>query len=95
MAISLNEYRKRYDAIRRLMKDRKMDCLLIAGLPDDFNLGNIRYVTGYGRGEYCVFSLEGKPVLLFNTAPKLTSRLSRMIEALELIDAKESFNLIE
>ncbi|MCR4394435.1 MAG: M24 family metallopeptidase [Dehalococcoidales bacterium] len=95
MAISLNEYRKRYDAIRRLMKDHKMDCLLIVGLPDDFNRGNIRYITGYGRGGYCLFPIEGKPGLFFNAVPKSTSRLSGMIEALELIDLKESVNLIE
>jgi len=72
MAVSLNEYRRLHDAIRRLMKDHKMGYLLIAGLPDDFNRGNIRYITGYGRGGYCLFPLEGKPVFSSTQYKKAT-----------------------
>jgi hypothetical protein len=52
MGISLQEFQRRYGEIREVMEKEHLDCLLIVGLNDDFNRGNIRYVTGLGRGGY-------------------------------------------
>ena len=61
MSISLQEFERRYAAIRKAMEKERLDCLLVVGLNDDFNRGNIRYVTGLGRGGCCILPLEGKP----------------------------------
>jgi Xaa-Pro aminopeptidase len=74
MSISLNEYNRRYAAIREWMKDNNVDCILAAGRPDNFNRGNIRYLTGLGNGGYCFFPLEGRPVLLVNRKAEFSSR---------------------
>ena len=66
MAISEKEYLRRYLAIRESMKKDGLDSLLIVGLSDDFNRGNIRYITGSGRGGCCVFPFQGKPVFFTN-----------------------------
>ena len=66
MSISQQEFKRRYAAIRELMKKDELDCLLVVGLSDDFNRGNIRYITGSGRGDV-VFS-HWKVVLFFSQA---------------------------
>ena len=90
MGISRREYERRYTAIRRRMKQDGIDCLLIYGLGDDFNRGNIRYVTGSGRGGACVFPLEGKPVFLTGPGQSASPKIPKTIEAHELLDLRET-----
>jgi Xaa-Pro aminopeptidase len=86
MSISPVEYERRYAAIRALMKDEAIDCLLVVGLPDDFNRGNIRYITGSGRGGCCIFPGEGTPVLLAGINQSRSPKLGRTVSALEMLD---------
>jgi Xaa-Pro aminopeptidase len=74
MSISQAEFNRRYTAIREWMKSNEVDCIVAAGRPDYFNRGNIRYLTGLGNGGYCLFPLEGPPVLLVNRKAELASR---------------------
>jgi Xaa-Pro aminopeptidase len=90
MSISRQEYERRYAAIRELMKEMVVDCLLVVGLPDDFNRGNIRYITGSGRGGCCIFPPEGAPVLLTGPAPATSPKLRRTMDALDLLDLRET-----
>jgi len=90
MSISQQEYKRRYTAIRELMKKDELDCLLVVGLSDDFNRGNIRYITGSGRGGSCVFPLEGRPVLLTGPNQSASPKLRRTVGALELLDLRET-----
>ena len=62
MAISEREYERRYEAIRKLMLKDGLESLVVLGRADDFNRGNIRYITGSGRGGCCFFPREGRPV---------------------------------
>jgi Xaa-Pro aminopeptidase len=93
MSIPKQEYERRYSAIRQQMRTAGMDCLLVYGLSDDFNRGNIRYLTGTGRGGCCIFPLAGKPVFLINPNQS-ASQIRKMIDAWDLLDLKESSNLI-
>ena len=70
------------------MKKERLDCLLIVGLNDDFNRGNIRYVTGLGRGGCCIFPLEGRPVFLANPVLTASRKLPRFMAAVDLLDLK-------
>ena len=72
------------------MKGDEIDCLLIIGLPDDFNRGNIRYITGSGRGGCCIFPAEGAPVLLTGINQSKSPKLHRTIGALDLLDIRET-----
>jgi Xaa-Pro aminopeptidase len=90
MGISEKEYKCRYTAIREQMITKQLDCLLIVGLSDDFNRGNIRYVTGFGRGGCCIFPLEGNPVFFISSLPLGRKKFSRMISAIDLLDLKET-----
>jgi Xaa-Pro aminopeptidase len=90
MSISQLEFKRRYSAIREQMKKEELDCLLIVGLPDDFNRGNIRYITGFGRGGCCIFPLEGNPVFFISTLPLGLKKFSRMITAFDLLDLRET-----
>lgn len=95
MAISEKEYLRRYKGIRELMKKDGLDSLLIVGLSDDFNRGNIRYITGNGRGGCCIFPLEGKPVYLVNPNQLASPKLPRTLEAFGLLELKETANYPE
>jgi len=95
MAISEKEYNRRYTAIRKLMQRDGLDSLLVAGLPDDFNRGNIRYITGSGRGGYCLFPLEGSPVLLTNSILSRSPKFPRTVEAYNLLELRETLNPID
>ncbi|MBN1177290.1 MAG: aminopeptidase P family protein [Dehalococcoidales bacterium] len=95
MSISRQEYERRYAEIRRRMEQEGIDCLLIAGLGDDFNRGNIRYVTGSGRGGTCVYPLEGKPVLLTGPGQSTSPKIPKTVEAFELLDLRETDNPAE
>ena len=92
MGISQQEFKLRYAAIRKLMKKEGLDCLLVVGLSDDFNRGNIRYITGSGRGGCCIFPLEGAPVLLTGQNQSVSPKLRRTVEALDLLDLRETAN---
>jgi Xaa-Pro dipeptidase len=95
MSISQQEYKRRYAAIREIMKRDGLDCLLVVGLSDDFNRGNIRYITGSGRGGCCIFPLEGDPVLLAAPGPSTSPKLRRTIGALDLLELRETPNSVE
>ena len=92
MSISQQEFKRRYTAIRELMKRDELDCILIVGLSDDFNRGNIRYITGSGRGGCCIFPSEGAPVLLTGPNQSASPKLRRTVGALDLLDLRETAN---
>ena len=95
MSISQQEFERRYMAIRELMKREELDCLLIVGLSDDFNRGNIRYITGSGNGGCCIFPLEGAPVFLIRPYQRAWVKLRRTIGAIDLLDLRETSNPTE
>ena len=86
MGISSQEFQRRYREIREAMKKERLDCLLIVGLNEDFNRGNIRYVTGLGRGGCCIFPLEGRPVFLANPVLTASRKLPKFMAAVDLLD---------
>lgn len=88
MSISSQEFQRRYREIREAMEKERLDCLLIVGLNDDFNRGNIRYVTGLGRGGCCIFPLEGRPVFLANSVLTASRKLPKFMAAVDLLDLK-------
>jgi Xaa-Pro aminopeptidase len=95
MGISNREFGRRYTAIRKQMKKEEIDCLLVVGTADDFNRGNIRYITGHGRGGCCIFPLEGKPVFLMGPGQAASPKISKTVEAHELLDLRETDNAAE
>jgi Xaa-Pro dipeptidase len=86
MGISSQEFQRRYREIREVMKKERLDCLLIVGLNEDFNRGNIRYVTGLGRGGCCIFPLKGRPVFLANPVLTASRKLPKFMAAVDLLD---------
>jgi Xaa-Pro aminopeptidase len=95
MSISRQEYERRYAAIRELMRRDGLDCLLVVGLGDDFNRGNIRYITGSGRGGCCVFPREGKPVFLQGPGQASSPKIKQTVDAHRLLDLRETDNPAE
>jgi len=93
MAITENEYQRRYTLIRQQMRKENLDSLLIVGLGDDFNRGNIRYITGYGRGGCCLFSQEQAPVFFISPIQWNSPKLPHVIEALNLLDLRAQNDL--
>jgi Xaa-Pro aminopeptidase len=92
MAISEREYMNRYKAIRELMAKEGLDCLLVAGTGDDFNRGNIRYLTGSGRGGYCVLGPEDSPVFLTGPNQSTNPKFPLTVEAFNLLELKETID---
>jgi Xaa-Pro aminopeptidase len=90
MSISQQEFQRRYKAIRALMEKDELDSLLIIGLGDDFNRGNIRYITGSGRGGCCIFPMEGSPIFFMGVQQLASPKLSATLAALELLDLQET-----
>jgi Xaa-Pro aminopeptidase len=90
MAISNNEFQRRYQALRGEMRRASLESLLVIGAGDDFNRGNIRYLTGSGRGGCCVLKPEGPPVFLTTPNQRANPKLRRTIEALDLLDLRET-----
>jgi Xaa-Pro aminopeptidase len=90
MAISEREYERRYKSIRQLIANGQLDCLIIIGKADDFNRGNIRYVTGSGRGGCCIFPKEGRPVFFCGPGQSVSPKNKKTIEAVNLLDLKET-----
>ena len=97
MSISNKEYQRRYVAIRELMKKEGLDSILVAGMSDDLNRGNIRYITGSGLGGFCIIPAEGKPIDLTIPTPngKINSKLRKIKEAFDLLDFREAANPFE
>jgi Xaa-Pro aminopeptidase/Xaa-Pro dipeptidase len=95
MSISQQEFKRRYTAIRERMKREELDCLLVVGLADDFNRGNIRYVTGSGNGGCCILPLEGVPVFLVRPYQKNSPKLRKTVGAVDLLDLRETSNPAE
>jgi Xaa-Pro aminopeptidase len=90
MGISLNEFQRRHAAIRGLMEADGLDSLLVVGLADDFNRGNIRYITGSGRGGCCIFHREGRPVFLTGPRQSTSPKLRHTMAALDLLELRET-----
>jgi Xaa-Pro aminopeptidase len=88
MGISLQEYSRRHAAIREQMRRDGLDSLLIAGLSDDFNRGNIRYITGSGRGGYCILPLEGDPDYFSSSLLARSSKFPKTVEAHPLLQIR-------
>jgi Xaa-Pro aminopeptidase len=95
MGISHQEYQRRYAAIRELMKKDGLDSLLVFGISDDFNRGNIRYITGSGRGGCCVFPREGQPVFLTMPNQMASPKLRKTVDAFDLLDFRETADAVE
>jgi Xaa-Pro aminopeptidase len=92
MSISQQEFKRRYGAIREQMEKDELDCLLIVGLANDFNRGNIRYITGSGRGGCCIFPLEGPPVFFISPIHSASHKLHKLMAAMDLLDLREAAN---
>jgi Xaa-Pro aminopeptidase len=90
MAISKQEFQRRYKAIRALMEEAGLDSLLVVGLGDDFHRGNIRYITGSGRGGCCIFPREGTPIFLTGIRQSSSPKLRLTMAAIELLDLQET-----
>ncbi len=95
MAISMQEFQRRHAAIRDLMKADGLDSLLIVGLNDDFSRGNIRYVTGLGRGGCCIFPSEGPPVFLADPILSTSPKLPGFMSGHELLDLRGTTTPVE
>ena len=95
MSISSREFKRRYVAIREMMRKEELDCLLIVGLSDDFNRGNIRYITGSGRGGCCLFPREGTPVLLVGPNQSASPKIRKTVEAFDLFKLRETTDPVE
>jgi Xaa-Pro aminopeptidase len=95
MGISNQEYRRRFTSIRKVMKKEGLDSILVIGISDDFNRGNIRYITGSGRGGTCIFPPEGSPIMLAMPNALASSKLPRTMEAFDLLTIRETTNNIE
>jgi Xaa-Pro aminopeptidase len=90
MSISHQEYERRYAAIRELMKIDGLDCLVVIGRGDDFNRGNIRYITGSGGGGCVIFPLEGRPVFFVGMNQSTSPKIRKTIDAVDLLDLRET-----
>jgi len=90
MSISSGEFQRRYTAIREVMDADGLDRLLVIGLADDFNRGNIRYITGSGRGGCCIFPREGRPVFLTGPRQSASPKLRHTMAALDLLELRET-----
>ncbi|HVN94831.1 MAG TPA: M24 family metallopeptidase [Syntrophorhabdaceae bacterium] len=67
MSFSLNERDRRYEAIRRLMREAGLDNLVIVGRDSHTARGNLRYVSNHGVNfgeQYCLFPVDSDPVFL-------------------------------
>lgn len=78
-----------------MMNKDGLDSLLIVGIADDFNRGNVRYITGTGRGGCCVFPAEGKPVFLVAPNALVSPKLPKTLEAFNLLELVETANAPE
>jgi Xaa-Pro aminopeptidase len=77
------------------MKKEGFDSLLIYGLNEDFNRGNIRYVTGLGRGGCCIFPLDGTPVFLCDPIFATSPKVGKFMAARSLLDLKGTTSTVD
>jgi len=89
MSISKREFLRRYDAIRRMMKDEQIDCLVISGRSDYFARGNIRYVTNLSFGGQLLFPAEGRPVYFLSANQISSPKHEKAGPVRELCELKE------
>jgi Xaa-Pro aminopeptidase len=89
MSISKQEFKRRYDAIRLMMKDEEIGCLVIAGRSDYFARGNIRYITNLPFGGYALFPCEGKPVYFLSANQISSPKHENAGPIHELLELKE------
>ena len=95
MTVSRREFERRYAGIRHKMEKDELDCLLVVGLSDDFNRGNIRYITGSGRGGCCLFPYDGRPVLLTGPNQSTSPKMRKTASAFDLLELRETADPIE
>lgn len=81
------EMKRRWEAIRRLMIPRQIDCLIVAGVSGGVGLttADLQYVSNlymtFGDPGYCILPLYGSPALCLSRAfpqAKLTSWISEI-----------------
>ncbi|MBI5443821.1 MAG: aminopeptidase P family protein [Deltaproteobacteria bacterium] len=89
MGISRQEFMRRHDAVRRMMKEEQVDCLVIAGRSDYFARGNVRYVTHLPFGGYVLFPAEGKPIYFLSTNQISSPKHDKAGPVRELVEFKE------
>jgi Xaa-Pro aminopeptidase len=71
---SRQEYERRYDALRRAMRERGLDCLAVHGAPlyfgTDPGAPNLVYLSAYAPAlsGYVIFPLEGAPMMAIYVA---------------------------
>jgi Xaa-Pro aminopeptidase len=90
MSISKQEFRRRHKAIQKLMETDGLDSLLVVGRGDDFSRGNIRYITGSGRGGCCIVPQEGLPFFLTGLRQSTSPKLRLTMSAIELLELRET-----
>ncbi|HEU4342358.1 MAG TPA: M24 family metallopeptidase [Candidatus Binatia bacterium] len=88
---SAAEYRRRYENIRKMMREMKLDCLLIIGGSGAYGRlwFNFRYVTNMmGKAEmanYCLFPKEGDPCLVVRLGHSLAGGMLARTVVREII----------
>jgi Xaa-Pro aminopeptidase len=90
MSISKHEFQRRHKAIQKLMETDGLDSLLVIGRGDDFSRGNIRYITGSGRGGCCIVPREGPPFFLTGLRQSTSPKLRVTMSAIELLELRET-----
>jgi Xaa-Pro dipeptidase len=89
MSISEKEFLRRYKAIKGIMAENGLDCLLITGRADYFSRGNVRYITNLGTGGYVIFPLDGSPIFLTSPAQAASPKLRKIGPVLDLLQLSQ------
>jgi Xaa-Pro aminopeptidase len=90
------EYERRYANIRKMMRQRDLDCLLIIGGSAAYGRGwfNFRYVTNMmGKAEmanYCFFPKEGEPAVVTRPGHSLAGAMLARTAVRNIIVGKPS-----
>ena len=88
---SQDEYRRRYENIRKMMRAMKLDCILIIGGSAAYGRlwFNFRYVTNMiGKAEmanYCFFPKEGEPCVILRPGHSLAGAMLARTVVREII----------
>jgi len=72
--LSEAELKRRYDLVRKGMKERGLEVLLVSGIRFVAATGYLRYLTNWAEpfgGEVLVFPVEGNPIFLARTAERV------------------------
>jgi len=68
--LSVREFHRRHQKIRKAMVEHSLDCVILAGSESYSSHGfGVNYVSNYPRGGYVVFPLEGEPTLATRMHP--------------------------